>query len=56
MFYYYIEVSSINHFLAKQQRKKIDLCDIYGTIQDILACFLESYNHKNAPERGEVVL
>lgn len=46
MFYYYTEVPSINHFLVKKQGKKIDLSGIYETVQDIFACFPESYCHK----------
>lgn len=46
MFYYYTEVPSINHFLMKQQGKKIDLSGMYETIQNIFACFPEFYNHK----------
>lgn len=55
MFYYYTEVPSINHSFVKQQGKKIDLAGICETIEDIFACFPESYSHKMTQKEGKLV-
>lgn len=55
MFYYYTEVPSINHFLVKQQGKKIDLSGIYETVQDIFPCLPDSYSHKMTQKEGKLI-
>lgn len=55
MFYYYTEVPSINHFLVKQQGEKIDFSGIYETVQNVFACFPESYRHKVTQKEEKLV-
>lgn len=51
MFYYYTEVPSINHFIVKEQGETIDFSGVYETVQDVFACFPESYSHKMTQKR-----